>query len=71
MVEKLVYAWVELCYARQNEQFDTPTIEATTNSVQPKPNFRPKSFYGRNFGVSAKHTRFGRTLLLTYVNHFV
>ena len=24
MVEKLAYAWVELCYARQSEQFDTP-----------------------------------------------
>ena len=27
MVEKLAYAWVELCYARQSEQFDTPWVE--------------------------------------------
>ena len=26
-VEKLAYAWVELCYARQSEQFDTPWVE--------------------------------------------
>ena len=26
-VEKLAYAWVELCYARQSEQFDTPWAE--------------------------------------------
>ena len=27
VVEKLAYAWVELCYARQSEQFDTPWVE--------------------------------------------